>query len=277
MRDERARRFRDRARARRPLDAKEVVMKKTFAAVACFVWLTPSCSGRDVDLGNGAGTVRGPGTSATTGSETTGNGTTTSETTGMTTGSETTGSPGTTAVATGVTTGGSGGGSGTTGGTGGSAGMGSGGSSGVGEPASAIVIRFADIPPVDPGAGTSGTSGTGGNPIDPDTRYVIIGNNGATCHDPMGSVACGTWRVSIAVPPALFQPGILRLDDSRLVSVESVRGPDRGGGDCWGGGGSFMDGTLEIVDIGSIVHVRLANTSKLDVAADGSYAATNCP
>jgi hypothetical protein len=251
-------------------------MKNLFPAVACFVLLTPACSGRDVDLGNGAGTVKGsdnPGTTAATGSGTTGSSVATG--TGDTTG-ETTGSPGTTAVATGVTTGGTGGASGTTGGTGGSAGTGAGGSSGTGGPATAIVIRYADIPPFNPGVGTSGTSGTGGNPIDPETRYVIIGNNGATCRDPMGNVDCGTWRVSIAVPPALFQPGALRLDDSRLISVESSRGPDRGGGDCSGGGGSFMDGTLEIVDIGSTVHVRLANTSKLDVAADGSYAATSC-
>jgi hypothetical protein len=238
-----------------------------FTAVACSALLTSSCSGHDIDIGNGVDGINGTRTtggsmSTSTGSPgTTGNETTTSTTT----------EPGTTAV----TTGGSGGGPGTTGGTGGSAGGGSGGSTGVSVPPSAIVIRYGDIPPSNPGGGTSVT--TGGPMIDPDTPYVFVGTSGSTCQDPMASLACGTWRVAIGIPRALFQPGVLSLNDSRLISVMSSRGPDRGGGDCSGGGGSFFDGTLEIVDIGAtIVDIRLAGTSKLDFNADGAYAATNC-
>jgi hypothetical protein len=174
-----------------------------------------------------------------------------------------------------VTTAGSGGASGTTGGSGGAAGSGAGGSSGVSGPATAIVIRYGDIHFPNPGSGVTSAT-TGGTAIDPDMPYLIIGNGGPTCGDPMGDLACGQWRVVIGIPRALFQPGVLSLGDSRLISSESVRGADRGGGDCSGGGGSFIDGTVEIVDMGPTIHVRLANTFKLDFDADGAYAAANC-
>src|SRR5439155_23563524 len=112
---------------------------------------------------------------------------------------------------------------------------------------------------------------TGGTPIDPDNPYLFIGNGPPTCQDPYAGPPCGRWSVTIGMPRSLFVPGVLRLDDARLISVESLTGPDRGGGDCFGGGGSFTEGTLEIVDIGPTVHVRLANTQKLDLDADGAY------
>jgi hypothetical protein len=239
-------------------------------AVTCAALLTTSCSGHDIDIGNGVDGVNGTraGGGGSTGMTTGSPGTAGSE--GMTT--STTTVPGTTAV----TTGGSGGAPGTTGGTGGSAGGGSGGSTGVPDPASAIVIRYGDIPP-SPGSSGTGTSTTGGTPIDPDTPYVFISTPGPTCQDPMATQACGAWRVGIGIPRALFVPGTLQLNDSRLISYMSSRGPDRGGGDCSGGGGSFFEGTLEIVDIGATtVNIRLANTFKLDFNADGAYAAKNC-
>jgi hypothetical protein len=239
-------------------------MKKMFTAIACAALLTTSCSGHDIDIGNGVDGVNGTRAGGGSMSTTTGSpGAAGSE--GMTT--STTTVPGTTAV----TTGGSGGASGTTGGTGGSA-----GSTGVPDPASAIVIRYGDIPTNPSGSGT-GTTTTGGTPIDPDTPYVFISTPGPTCQDPMATQPCGAWRVGIGIPRALFQPGTLQLNDSRLISYMSSRGTDRGGGDCSGGGGSFFDGTLEIVDIGATtVNIRLANTLKLDFNADGAYAAKNC-
>jgi hypothetical protein len=268
---------------------KEAVMKKMLT-VATVAMLTTSCSGRDVDIGNGGGKVNGDttGTAATTGGMT-------SSTTGTEPG--TTGGPGTTVTGgSGMTSGGSGvttsgpvttGGAGSSGftvatsgsggasGTGGSGGSGAGGSSGVSGPATALVIRWGDIKWPDPGTGATTTT-TGGTPVDPDKPFVIVGNYGPTCGAPIGSYTCGQWQVMIGIPRELFQPGVLNLNDPRLTSNESVQGPDRGGGDCWGGGGSFFDGTLEIVDIGPTIHVRLANTSKLDINADGAYAATNC-
>jgi hypothetical protein len=144
-----------------------------------------------------------------------------------------------------------------------------------------IVLRYADLPPI--GTGTSGTSGstgttTGGPPIDPNTQYIILGNAPLSCGDPYASGACGKWRVTLAVPPALFKPGVLQLGCGDVFSGFSVTGPDRGGGDCYGGGGSFNQGTLEIVSITSQkVVVRLAHTMKFEVDPNGLYEAARCP
>ncbi len=262
---------------------------KILTALVTLALLAPSCSGPDVDIGNGKDGVQGKttgaaGSSAATGatggetSTTTGSdgtGVTTGSSgvgTGMTSGSSavTTGmTTGSSAVTTGMTSGAGGPGTGTgTGGSGGSTGIGGG-------PASAIVIRYGDIPVSNPPSGTSST--TGGTPIDPDTPYLFVGNGPPTCSDPSAGPPCGFWRVTVGIPRALFQPGVLSLSDSRLISVHSVRGPDRGGGDCFGGGGSFIDGTLELSNItSSSASVRLAATSKFDFDADGSYTAVVC-
>lgn len=145
-----------------------------------------------------------------------------------------------------------------------------------------IVLRYSDLPPI--GTGTSGTSGstgntaTGGPPIDPNTQYIILGNAPLSCNDPYASGACGKWRVTLAVPPALFKPGVLQLGCGDVISAFSITGPDRGGGDCSGGGGSFNQGTLEIVSISSqAVVVRLAHTMVFEVNPNGLYEAARCP
>jgi hypothetical protein len=145
-----------------------------------------------------------------------------------------------------------------------------------------IVLRYADLPPI--GTGSTGTSGsvgstsTGGPQIDPDTQYVFLGDAPVACRDPYASGACGHWRVTLGIPPALFKPGVLQLGCGDVLSSFSVTGPDRGGGDCYGGGGSFNQGTVEIVSITSqTVIVRLSGTMKFEVDPNGLYQAARCP
>jgi len=138
----------------------------------------------------------------------------------------------------------------------------------------AIVLRYADFPPpTSTGTGTSSTSG--GSTLDPDTQFIILGNGPQQCTDPYAAEDCGQWRVYIGVPPALFHTGSIAL--SEIVASHSVRGPDRGGGDCYGGGGSFSEGNVEILNIDDEhVSVRLVDTLKLDFDADGDYSAARC-
>jgi hypothetical protein len=147
-----------------------------------------------------------------------------------------------------------------------------------------IVIRNGDIPWPDSSSGTGSTSvtttgqGGSGPGTDPDTKFVILGNAPLTCGDPYRFGACDRWRVSIGIPPALFRPGVLALDSTDIVSSMSVSGPDRGGGDCYSGFGSFNQGTIEIVSVSSTdVVVRLQNTFIFEVDADGVYHAAPCP
>ena len=142
----------------------------------------------------------------------------------------------------------------------------------------AIALRYADFPP--PSSGSSGgTGGAGGFEIDPNTLYVMIGSSTPLCDDPFAYAGCGSWKVSIGIPPELVKPGLLKLDDPRLISSFSSSGPDRGGGDCSGGGGSFVEGTIEIVALsmsGQTLEVRLADTWTFDYDVNGTYTAAFC-
>jgi hypothetical protein len=142
----------------------------------------------------------------------------------------------------------------------------------------AFVIRYGDLPSVaiPPTGGTSTTTG-GGQPIDPDTPFVVIGSNSPTCASPWGQVVCATWRIMIGIPRDLFKPGVLSLSDTRLMSSSSSRGIDRGVGDCSGGGGSYSQGFLEILGVDAdTAKVRLTDTFTFDFDANGDYAAAIC-
>jgi hypothetical protein len=133
-----------------------------------------------------------------------------------------------------------------------------------------------------PVGGTSGSGGTGS--IDPKTLYVKIGNFPPSCAGGDPAPTCTstlTWQVSIGIPPALQVPGVLQLADKSLISFVSESGISGGSpGTCSGGGGTFWEGTLEIVsiDAGTIV-VTLSGTSAngSDFVADGTYVAPICP
>ncbi len=81
----------------------------------------------------------------------------------------------------------------------------------------------------------------------------------------------------IGIPSDLFKPGVLSLSDTRITSSASSQGIDRGGGDCSGGGGSYFQGSIEILDVGAdTVKVRLSDTFKFDFDADGDYDVAIC-
>jgi hypothetical protein len=267
------------------------------AVLGC-LWLTTSCSGREIDIGNGAEGVTGSGgqTATAGGGSTepvgTGNGSMSAATTtgnssmsaatttgnGSMSAATTTGNSSMSAVTTtgnssmsAVTT--------TGGGASGAGGLPSaGGSGGDGPippgPASAIVMRYADIPKL---SGSTGSTTTGGPAIDPDLPFIFVGNGPPTCSDPFGGPACDRWTVSIGIPASLLGPGVFSLNDPRLVSGQSVRGPDRGGGDCYGGGGTFYDGRLEIAEVGTSLLIRLADTTIAGFDANGWYTVARCP
>jgi hypothetical protein len=135
--------------------------------------------------------------------------------------------------------------------------------------------------PPPPGAAVGAGGGTS---IDPNTLYVEIGNFTPTCVGGDPAPVCTsslTWQISVAIPPALQVPGVLQLSDPNLLSVFSESGSEGGSpGACAGGGGSFTQGTLEIVSIDAdAIVVILSGTSAVgsDFDADGQYTAPICP
>ncbi len=139
----------------------------------------------------------------------------------------------------------------------------------------------------DVGSSGNTTSGSGGNGVDPNMLYIEIANYGQQCGvAPISDCSQGTtWQVSIGIPPALQVPGVLQLSNESLISTQNGTGSNGsnpgGSEDCWGGGGSFIDGTLEIVSIDATqVVVRLSGTSvdilPESVSADGDYTVPRC-
>ena len=169
------------------------------------------------------------------------------------------------------------------GGEGGSGGGGEGGSGGAGNAVNALGVPYVLFPQTPPG--NTGSSGSGGTiTIDPSTLYVQIGNFSQTCStNQLPFCAPGlNWQVSIGIPPALQVPGVLQLSNPGLISTFSEDGPNGPNADnCGsGGGGSFIEGTMEIlsIDAGTIVVKLTGTTPGLgDFHADGEYTAPICP
>ena len=177
----------------------------------------------------------------------------------------------------------SGGGAGGPNGSGGSDPSGGGGGSSNptgGGSSTAIAMLSSEIPPYGGGdPGDSGSSGTtsGGWEVDPNTLYIMLGDAPIACSDPYAGMDCGNhWSVTIGIPPALQVPGVIDLASPEIISTFSATGPS-GGGDCYAAGGSFMEGTLEIVSIDDdqVVGV-LANTAEWEFDADGQFSASRC-
>ncbi|WP_437963504.1 hypothetical protein WMF04_27680 [Sorangium sp. So ce260] len=156
---------------------------------------------------------------------------------------------------------------------------GTGGSAPVPTASSAIALFRSQLFEPDPSDGSGSSVSVGGGPtLDPNDLFVLIGTRELSCADPSFHFICGTWEVSISIPPALQVPGVIPLDTPGLGTYFSVAGPDRGGGDCYGGGGSFFDGTIEIVSIDAEkVVFRLEDTSTFEFDANGEHTALRCP
>ncbi len=167
-----------------------------------------------------------------------------------------------------------GGGGSPSGGNGGGGAAGGGGTAG-GDPGSnAIAMLHSEFPP--PSGGPGGSSSVGGAGPDPATLYIAVGKNPQICADPFGYEGCDYWRVSVNLPPALQQVGTILLSDPSVISYASVGGPDEGGGQCYGGGGS-IEGTLEITAIDD-THVEgiLSGIDTAEFDANGPFYAERC-
>jgi len=121
------------------------------------------------------------------------------------------------------------------------------------------------------------SSSSGGGP-DPNTLYIAISNTPEVCAEPYAAEPCGNnYRVSFGIPVALQKVGIIALNDPSIISYYSWSGLADNTGQCPGGGGSFIDGELEITSIDA-THVQgiLTNTNTFDFDANGVFDAPRC-
>ena len=145
-------------------------------------------------------------------------------------------------------------------------------------PPEAIAILRDDLPPPS-GSGSSSVT-TGGSPLPGDDLLLITGTEAPVCADPFSSPGCEAqgWGVTVVLPAAYQTPGVYSLADSAVISTFSVGLGSPG--NCSGGGGSYLDGTIEVlsVDDQHVVY-ELSGTAEIESFgnADGTYDAARCP
>jgi hypothetical protein len=130
--------------------------------------------------------------------------------------------------------------------------------------------------------GSSVTVG-GGPSYDPTALMIFFGNQDQSCADPFDSIglcAAPRYQVVITLPADLQAVGSYPLQGLATMSESGSSGQP---GDCWGGGGTYWDGTLEVTAIDDqFVKFTLSGTGGVTGVsgvnnADGSYTAIRCP
>lgn len=146
-----------------------------------------------------------------------------------------------------------------------------------------IALWGDQLPDPSEGSGTSGSTGGGGDfEHDPETLHIYTGTRAPSCTDPhAGSLPCNSWSLSFQLPPDLLEAGAtVGLDDPRIVSLVMETGQNAGApaGDCWWGGGTAFDGTLEVLEVRDEgVRYRLTDAVSLDgFDMSGTYFAAAC-
>jgi hypothetical protein len=149
-------------------------------------------------------------------------------------------------------------------------------------PSNALAIFREDIPPYDPTGTTavSVSSGGGGDP--PGDDLILVASSASPqCSDPYGSPGCAAdgWAVFVSLPAAYQTPGVYSLSDPAINSHFSMSFTENG--QCaGGGGGSYWDGSIEVVSIDAEgVTFVLSGTAAIGLGfgnADGSYGAPIC-
>ncbi|WP_437808783.1 hypothetical protein [Sorangium sp. So ce1078] len=132
-------------------------------------------------------------------------------------------------------------------------------------------------------SGSSVSTGAGGAELDPNDLFLRVSDLGVSCDSPTVHLSCGGhWQLTLVVPSAYQQVGAYSLDDpmiSRYGSMSETgerRSPRLD--DCWWGGGSIDQGTLEILAIdASEVRFRVTFDSFADADPSGEYTAPRCP
>lgn len=148
-----------------------------------------------------------------------------------------------------------------------------------------------------PGTGQNGVpSRAGSSSVDPPSPRTsgvnaIVTSSGElkatnatyTCQKPTAPI-CSTrtvWELHFEFGPDALVPGTYKLSDPSLDAFYSISGPNPGASDCWGGGGSFLQGQLVIDQVdATTVHFHLVDTNQNDsvdgLDSDGSYVAVRC-
>lgn len=130
---------------------------------------------------------------------------------------------------------------------------GSGGAS-AGSP-TALAYRHADLPGIaGDDSGSSAVSGGGDPGIDPDMLVVFVSDQAMVCANPWGPLACGLhWSASIDIPVALQKPGTypiaVQADDAHVAVFVSSTGEGDGLEDCSFGGGTALDGWVDVTSV----------------------------
>ena len=139
-----------------------------------------------------------------------------------------------------------------------------------------LIAEYPDLGSSTNGSAVASGSSSGGPP-QTEPLHLIVGNYGLVCADPFGGMDCGSmWAVSMDLQPNLLQPGVV-YPLSILNGFASLTGPIEPGGPCYGGGGTFENGSLEIVAVNSVsIDVVLSNTDTVDFDANGPHHILRC-
>lgn len=131
------------------------------------------------------------------------------------------------------------------------------------------------------GSGSTSVGTTGGPFIDPDTLMIFLSNGPQSCAEPWalgdGCVA-PRYQITIQLAPELQVPGTLPL--AEIATYSESEGSIGLPGECSGGGGSYWEGSIQILSIdGEQITFTLSGTADLFVVpgnADGTYTAPRC-
>jgi len=117
---------------------------------------------------------------------------------------------------------------------------------------------------------------------DPEDGMLVVRNQEFGCADWDDSPTCDpdrvTFKVTVRLESAQLAPGTYALTDV-IVSTCSVTGPNEDANDCWGGGGSFEEGSLVVLDIDAAeMSFRFVDTMSFDFDVnDIDLVAERCP
>ncbi|WAS91348.1 hypothetical protein [Nannocystis punicea] len=138
------------------------------------------------------------------------------------------------------------------------------------------------IPPDPDPTGEGSSGGSGGEPVDPDTLYVRLSSQAATCADPSTGLDCGgNWAVTIRIPTAFQTPGLYHLAGLDVTGTGMITSEEPS--ECGFGGGTF-GASFELISVddkevvGRLCHVDFGFLDILDedVNLEGSFTAPRC-
>jgi hypothetical protein len=136
--------------------------------------------------------------------------------------------------------------------------------------------------PPSPAVAARGAAPPGGPAVDPDTLFIRLGSESASCGDPFAAMACdGDSRLSFTLPASLQKTGVLNLSDP-AIGAQHARTPGDGAPSCAAVTGAMSDGSVEILAIDETsvslrVYRSYVSDSTGTFEVDGLYTATICP